>query len=97
MMNNHPAIENQQHGSGGRYVLTVDGLESEMTYVRDSGRMTIEHTFVPDTQRGRGLGFALVSRAVEDARAQGIKIVPVCSYAATLFARHPQWRDVLAG
>jgi len=95
-VNNDPLIEDQQNGNSGRYRLVVDGLESEMTYVRDGDRMTIEHTYVPDAQRERGLGLALVSRAVKDARAQGLKIVPVCSFAAAQFARHPEWRDVLA-
>ena len=48
------------------------------------------------------IGFALslfyrvqVTRAVEDARAAGKKIIPLCPFAAAQFRRHPEWADVL--
>ncbi|MFL6713012.1 MAG: GNAT family N-acetyltransferase [Sulfurifustis sp.] len=46
--------------------------------------------------RNRGIALALVTRAVEDARAQGLKIVPVCSYARAEITAHAEWHDVLA-
>jgi hypothetical protein len=55
----------------------------------------IDHTEVPDALSGRGLGVALVARAVADARAAGKRIVPLCPYAAAQFRRHPEWHDVL--
>jgi predicted GNAT family acetyltransferase len=45
--------------------------------------------------RGRKIGVALVERAVEDARAEGIKIVPLCPFAKAQIARHPEWQEVL--
>jgi uncharacterized protein len=38
---------------------------------------------------------ALVRRAVEDARAEGISILPLCPFAKAQFDRHEEWRDVL--
>jgi hypothetical protein len=52
---------------------------------------------VPEALRGRSVGAALVARAVGDARAEGLRIVPQCSFAAAQFDRHPDWQDVLAG
>jgi hypothetical protein len=37
----------------------------------------------------------LVQRAVDDARAAGKKLVPLCPFAAAQFRRHPEWSDVL--
>lgn len=91
-----PPIEHQQRGSYGRYVLTLDGLESELTYTRSGNQITINHTYVPPKQRGGHLALALVKRAVEDARAQGLKIVPICWYARVEIERRPEWHDVLA-
>lgn len=45
--------------------------------------------------RGRSVGQALVRRAVEDARAEGRSIVPLCPFAKARIARHPEWQDVL--
>ena len=55
-----------------------------------------ESTFVPPAMRGRGVAQQLVEALVADARAQGFKIVPQCSYVDALFRRHPEWSDLLA-
>ncbi len=59
--------------------------------------LIIDHTEVPDAFRGEGVGQALVTRAVADARAAGKKILPLCPFAAAQFRRHPDWADVLNG
>ena len=55
-----------------------------------------DHTFVPPEMRGRGVAQQLVEALVADARAQGFKIVPQCSYVEALFRRHPDWSELLA-
>lgn len=89
-------IEREESGSGGRYVLRLDGEEAEMTYSRGETIDIIDHTFVPPPLRGRSVGEALVARAVDDARAKGRRILPLCSFAAAQFRRNPDWLDVLA-
>jgi predicted GNAT family acetyltransferase len=95
-MSNDYQIEHEEHATSGRYVLTVDGQESKLTYSRAEGRMLITHTYVPPVLRGRDLGVALVTRAVADARAKGVKIVPICPFVEKQIARRPEWQDVLA-
>ena len=81
---------------GGRWTVVVDGHESEMTYSRASPTLIIiDHTGVPDALRGRGVGQVLVTRAVEDARREGFKIIPLCPFAKAQFLRHKEWQDVL--
>lgn len=89
-------IRREIQGADGRYVLVVDGLESELTYRLDGDRMTILHTFVPPSQRGGGLALALVARAVADARTEHLTINPICWYARAEIERHAEWRDILA-
>lgn len=89
-------IEREETGNGGRYVLRLEGQEAEMTYSRGETIDIIDHTFVPPGLRGRSVGEALVTRAVEDARAQGRRILPLCTFAAAQFRRNPDWQDVLA-
>jgi predicted GNAT family acetyltransferase len=50
---------------------------------------------VPDALRGRGVGQALVERAVLDARREGFRIIPLCPFAKSQFDRNPAWRDVI--
>lgn len=89
-------IELEDGGSKGRYVLRDAGGTAEMTFTRvGEHQIIIDHTEVPDAFRGQGVGLRLVTRAVEDARAAGKTIIPLCPFAREQFRRHPEWADVL--
>ena len=96
-MSDELPIEIEDTGSKGRYVVRgADGAEAEMTFSKvGASQIIIDHTGVPDAFRGQGVGARLVARAVEDARAQGKTIIPLCPFAASQFRRHPEWADVL--
>jgi predicted GNAT family acetyltransferase len=87
----------EDKGSKGRYVFrNADGVEAEMTFTKvGDHQIIIDHTGVPEVFRGQGIGVRLVTQAVEDARAQGKKIIPLCPFANAQFRRHPEWADVL--
>ena len=57
---------------------------------------TITHTEVDPAYGGQGIAGRLVAAVVEAARAEDMKIVPVCSYAVRQFEKHAEYRDVLA-
>jgi predicted GNAT family acetyltransferase len=82
---------------GSRYVARVDGVdaEAELVFRRVSDkRIAAVHTEVPDVFRGQGIGRLLVTRMVEDARAEGVKIRAVCTYVNAERKKHPDWADV---
>ena len=88
----------EETASKGRYLYRAGDDEAELTYSRaGEGLVIIDHTEVPAAFRGQGVGQALVARAVADFRAQGKKVLPLCTYAAAQFRRHPDWADVLQG
>ena len=82
----------------GRYVIHLaPGYEAEMTFRKAAdGTITIDHTGVPPEYEGRGIAARLVNKAISDAREQGFRIVPVCSYVVAQFRRHPEWADLRA-
>jgi predicted GNAT family acetyltransferase len=89
-------VEREDGVSKGRYRLIIDGVEAEMTYSRaGKGLIIIDHTEVPAAMRGRKVGERLVRQAVEDARRDGVAIMPLCPFAKAQIARHPEWQDVL--
>lgn len=93
-----PVITREHGESRGRYVIRQDGAEAELTYSVASPVLIIaDHTGVPDAFRGTGAGKALFLRLVEDARAEGVKIVPLCPFVKAQARRHPEWADVFAG
>ena len=92
-----PEIVLHEHPTGGRYVITIEGHDAELTFSRASQHLIIiDHTGVPDELRGRNLGQSLVRRAVEDARASGAKIIPLCPFAVSEFRKHPEYHDVVS-
>lgn len=89
-------VEREDGPAKGRYRLVVDGVEAEMTYSRAGGGLIIiDHTEVPAALRGRKVGERLVRQAVEDARRDGISLIPLCPFAKAQIDRHPEWQDVL--
>lgn len=81
----------------GRYVMPRGDEEAELTFSIVSPRLIIaDHTRVPESFRGMGAAFALVERLVADARAQGFRIVPKCSYVEAQRRKHPDWGDVFS-
>jgi predicted GNAT family acetyltransferase len=89
-------VEREDGASKGRYRLIINGIEAEMTYSRaGKGLIIIDHTEVPAALRGRKVGERLVRQAVEDARRDGVAIMPLCPFAKAQIGRHPEWQDVL--
>lgn len=79
-----------------RYELEVDGGLVFSDYVRQGNKLLITHTETPPALQGRGLAGQLVKGMLDDVRAKGLKIVPMCSYIVAYFERHPEERDLLA-
>jgi predicted GNAT family acetyltransferase len=90
------AIEQQDRGERGRYVVTVDGDEAgELVYRMHEGRRVFVHTGVRDEYEGQGLASRLARRVLDDARAEGLKIVPQCPYVRGYLERHPEDQDLI--
>jgi predicted GNAT family acetyltransferase len=91
-------IAREVTGSKGRYVLRNEGdAEAELTYsILSPTHIIADHTGVPDAMRGTGAGRRLVERLVADARAEGVKITPLCPFVRAQAQRHPEWADVFA-
>ncbi len=84
--------------TGGEYHAHVPGSSviGRLTWVRHGNVHVADHTIVPPAIGGRGIAGQLVEALVADARAQGFRIDPECSYIAAAFRRHPEWADLLA-
>jgi predicted GNAT family acetyltransferase len=91
-------VRREDGATRGRYVIDLaPGYVAEMTFRKsDNGTITIDHTGVPPEFGGRGIAAKLVNQAIADAREQGFKIDPLCSYVVAQFRRHPEWSDLRA-
>ena len=96
-------ILHEVQGQGGRYVAHLaksdyTGIlewEPRATSQKDDVRVAT-HTIVPSEIGGRGIAGKLVERLIADARQEGFRIVPQCSYVAAKFEKNPDWSDLRA-
>ena len=81
----------------GSFYIEVNGNQEEMmTFVfAGEDKIIIDHTEVNPRNEGKGFGKKMVTKAVEFAREKGIKILPLCPFAKSVFDKTPEFRDVL--
>jgi predicted GNAT family acetyltransferase len=87
----------QNRTKGYFFVGEEDNKQAEMTYTLPfPNKMIIDHTEVTDALRGQNVGYQLVYAAVEHARANNIKIIPLCPFANSVFKKKAELQDVLS-
>jgi predicted GNAT family acetyltransferase len=91
-------ITRHDQGARGEYHAAVPGSEAigRLTYQRRGDVLVADHTLVPPEIGGRGVAARLVEALIADAREEGNRIVPQCSYVEAQFRRHPEWADLRA-
>jgi predicted GNAT family acetyltransferase len=72
-----------------RFELAAGGHVAELIYRRRADRLVLVHTGVPEALGGHGIGGQLVTAAVRRAAAEGLTVVPLCSYARAWLRSHP--------
>ena len=91
--------QKQESSKGSFYVEENEVILAEMTYsMAGTDLIIIDHTEVSDELRGKNVGYQLVHTAVEYARANHIKILPLCPFAKSVFDKKGvEFADVLRG
>lgn len=82
----------------GYFEAIQDGKEAgKMTYTwAGDSKFIIDHTEVSPDFNGKGVGKKLVMAAVEYARINNVKIIPLCPFAKSVFDKVEEIRDVLS-
>jgi predicted GNAT family acetyltransferase len=89
-------VQQDNRKKGVFSLMDEDRKAGEITYTwAGEDKLIIDHTEVFEGFEGKGIGKQLVMMVVEMAREKGIKILPLCPYAKTLFDKTPALLDVL--
>lgn len=79
-----------------QFTAQVDGKECTLHfYPIHASLLDYYSTYVPPELRGRGYAGEIVEYALRHAKANGLKIIPSCSYVRAYIDRHPEWRDIV--
>lgn len=90
------AVRVEDNSERGRYEAFADGRRAGyLTYRRRSDLIALDHTQVEERFEGEGVGSALIVRALEDARAAGIDVLPFCPFANEYIQRHPDYVELV--
>jgi uncharacterized protein len=80
-----------------RYEITVDGERAGfVTYRQSPGVITFLHAEVHPSRERRGLGSQLVRGALDDARARGLAVRPLCPFVRWFVETHTEYDDLVA-
>lgn len=84
-------------GNKGFFYIEIEGKqEAMMTFVfAGKDKIIIDHTEVNPGNEGKGFGKKMVTKAVEYARENNLKIIPLCPFAKSVFDKVAEFRDVL--
>ncbi len=91
-------IQQRKDGNKGAFFIEENGKElGEMTYsMAGPSLMIIDHTEVDDVLKGQNAGMQLLNKAVDFARANQLKVIPLCPFANAMFKKKPDvYGDVL--
>ena len=72
-----------------RFELEVEGQTAFLKYERENGALVLIHTEVPEALRGHHIGERLVKAALDAARAEGSRTVPICPFVRAYMKKHP--------
>lgn len=79
-----------------RFYAPFDGDEAELTYTYpETEVMDLDHTYVPEDERNKGLADKLVKTALDFARSHNYKVVPSCPVVEAYIKRHKQYQDLV--
>ena len=79
-----------------RYLITVDGRDAGYAdYIQGDGVRDFHHTVIDPAFRGQGLSKPLIQAALDDTRAAGDKVRPLCSAVAGFIEKHPEYQDLV--
>ncbi|MGZ5938202.1 MAG: GNAT family N-acetyltransferase [Rhizomicrobium sp.] len=79
----------------GRFELDVEGAVAFANYRLTPSAVIITHTETPGALRGRGIASKLVQGALEQIRADGLKVVAGCGFVVDYLRKHPEFADLV--
>ena len=78
-----------------RYELQVDGHIAATYHEIADGVITFIHTEVPPELGGKGIGSKLIKGALDQVRADGLKVIAQCAFVKAYIEKHFEYADLL--
>lgn len=79
-----------------RFETVVEGQVGYISYQQRDDTLIYDHTIVPQSLGGKGVGSALVKHALNYARDDDKKVLPQCSFVASYIDKHPEYQHLVS-
>ena len=79
-----------------RYEMPFGNLVVYANVRRDKNTLSIDYVFAPQELRGKGAAGEFMSKLMDVVRAEKLKAVPICGYAASWLRRHSEYQDLVS-
>ena len=82
--------------AANRFEINIDGKIAHADYTKGSGGNTLvfTHTEVPEEFEGHGIGGKLARTALEYAKANNLRVQPLCPFIRAYIERHPEYQHL---
>ena len=77
-----------------RFAVHAMGHTAVLEYQRVGERVVMPHTVVPGPLEGRGVGNRLARTALDWARQENLRVVPLCPFVRAFIQRHPEYASL---
>ena len=94
MQVNTDGLEIIHNAQENRFEAWADGRLSKLDYIQDGRNFVITHVGVDPELRGQGLAGRITQAGLEYAKANSLRVIPMCSYAAAYIRRNPQYAEL---
>ena len=74
---------------------TPDGTAIAVYRAVGTHAIMFTHTEVPEALEGQGIGSKLVRAALDDVKAQGKMVIPMCPFVAGYISNHHEYLDLV--
>ncbi|MGH8049298.1 MAG: GNAT family N-acetyltransferase [Methylococcales bacterium] len=88
------AIQHNQEQQ--RFELELENLLCVIDYELNGKNLSLPHVGVPRPLEGRGIASELTRAALDWARAENYRVIPVCPYVQTWLRRHPEYQNLIS-
>ena len=93
--NSEKTIDITHNQAAKRFETSINDQTGYISYQERGDTLVYDHTIVPQSLGGRGVGSALVKHALDYAREHNKKVVPQCSFVASYINKHPDYQDLI--
>jgi uncharacterized protein len=88
-------VEVQHNPSQHRFEVHIDDQLAQLRYQRNGDVIAYTHTEVPPALEGQGIAGQMAKTALDYAKENNLKVLPLCPYVAKYVERHHDWDDIL--